>query len=215
MRLYTYWRSSCSWRVRIALALKNVEVEQVPVHLVREGGEQNAAGYVERNPMRTVPMLEWDEGGTPRRLTQSMAILEYLDERFPTPPLLPSDPFRRAQVRMIAETVNSGIQPLQNLAVLQHVKGTLAADDRAWGLHWVTRGMTALEREVSRVAGRFAVGDELSLADLCIVPQLYGARRFAVDVSAFPTLLGIERACEQLESFRRAHPDQQPDAQPA
>lgn len=215
MRLYGYWRSSCSWRVRIALNLKGVQVEHVPVHLVQDGGKQHTPEYLAKNAMRSVPLLEWEEEGTTRRLAQSMAILEYLDERFPAPSLLPKDSFRRAQARMVAEIVNSGLQPLQNLAVLQHVKGTLAADDRAWGFHWLTRGMTALEREVSSLAGKYAVGDEVTLADLCVVPQLYAARRFAVDVSAFPTLLRIEQACGQLEAFAQAHPDRQADAQPA
>lgn len=215
IRLSTYWRSSCSWRVRIALNLKGVTVEHLPVHLVKDGGQQNAPGYAAKNPMRTVPMIEWDEDGQPRRLAQSMAIIEFLEERYPAPSLLPREPYARAQARMLAEIVNSGIQPLQNLAVLQHVKNELKGDDRAWCQHWITRGLTALEAEMKSTAGRYAVGDQVSVADLCLVPQLYGARRFGVELARFPTLLRVEQACEQLEAFQQAHPDRQPDAQPA
>lgn len=216
MRLYSYWRSSCSWRVRIALALKGVQYEYVPVHLIREGGEQNKPDYLTKNPMRTVPMLEFEEDGRLARLSQSLAIIEWLDERHPTPPLLPKSPLERAKARQLAEVVNAGIQPLQNTAVQRWVKHELHQDEKAWTVHWIERGMTALEAMVAQSAGTYCVGDQVSVADLCLVPQMYSARRFGenLDLSRFPTLLRIDEACGKLEAFQAAHPDQQPDAQP-
>lgn len=209
MKLYGYWRSSASWRVRIALNLKGLGYEYVPVHLVRDGGEQHGAAHQARNPMRQVPVLEVPGG---RMISQSLAILEYLEEVHPEPALLPADPLLRAKVRQIAETMNSGIQPLHNLAVLQHVQ-SLGADSMAWGAHWVNRGLQALEAAVSEHAGRFCVGDQPTFADACLVPQLYAARRFDADLSLAPTLLRVEEACAALEAFQKAHADNQPDAQ--
>lgn len=209
MKLYGYWRSSASWRVRIALNLKGLGYEYVPVHLVRDGGEQHGADHQARNPMRQVPVLEV-EGG--RLISQSLAILEYLEEVHPEPALLPADPLLRAKVRQLAETMNSGIQPLHNLAVLQHVQ-SLGMDSKAWGAHWVNRGLQALEAVVAESAGRFCVGDQPTFADACLVPQLYAARRFDADLSLAPTLLRVEEACAALEAFQKAHADNQPDAQ--
>ncbi|MDY7227242.1 maleylacetoacetate isomerase [Hyalangium rubrum] len=215
MKLYSYWRSSCSWRVRIALNLKGLAYSYEAVHLVQDGGRQNTEAYRALNPMRTVPTLEFEEGGLVRRLSQSLAIMEYLEERYRTPPLLPSEPLPRARARMLAEMVNSGIQPLQNLSVLQFVKGELKADDKLFGAHWNTRGLTALESAVKETAGTYCLGDQVSIADICLIPQLYAARRFAVDLTPFPTLTRIEAACSQLPAFQAAHPDRQPDAVPA
>ncbi|KFE62689.1 maleylacetoacetate isomerase [Hyalangium minutum] len=215
MKLYSYWRSSCSWRVRIALNLKGLSYSYEAVHLVKDGGQQNSDAYRALNPMRTVPTLELEEGGQVRRLSQSVAILEYLEERYPTPALLPADPLLRARIRMLAEMVNSGIQPLQNLSVLQFVKGELQRDDKAFAAHWNVRGLTALEAAVKETAGTYCLGETVSLADIFLVPQLYGARRFAVDLSPYPTLTRIEAACEKLPAFQAAHPDRQPDAAPA
>ncbi|HEY3593171.1 MAG TPA: maleylacetoacetate isomerase, partial [Polyangiaceae bacterium] len=139
---------------------------------------------------------------------------EYLEERFPSPPLLPADPLARARVREIAEIVNSGIQPLQNLAVQRHVKHALGGDGPAFARHFVGRGLVALERMVAAIAGRFSVGDAVSLADVYLVPQLHAARRLEIDVAPFPTLLRVEGACENLPAFAAAHADKQPDAQP-
>jgi maleylpyruvate isomerase len=214
LKLYGYWRSSCSWRVRIGLNLKGLAYEYAPVHLVKDGGQQNTEAYRALNPMRTVPTLEWSEWGLVNRLGQSLAILEYLEARFPTPALLPNDLLLKARVRMLAEMVNSGIQPLQNLVVLQHVKGELKADDRAFGAHWNQRGLAALETAVKETAGTYCVGDSVTFADLCLVPQLYSARRFGVDLAPYPTLLRIEAACAELPAFQAAHPDRQPDAVP-
>lgn len=216
LRLYSYWRSSASWRVRIGLHLKGLKFDYVPVHLVKDGGEQNSAAYRTLNPMRTLPTLEWTEAdGSVRRLSQSLPVLEYLEERFPAPALLPADAFLRAKSRMLAEMVNSGIQPLQNLSVMQRLKQELSADDKAWSAYWNTRGLEALEAAVQPTAGRFCVGDTVSLADVCLVPQLYGARRFGVDLAPYPTLLRIEAECQALPAFQAAQPDRQPDAVPA
>jgi maleylpyruvate isomerase len=216
LKLHGYWRSSCSWRVRIALNLKGLPYEYVPVHLLKDGGQQNTDAYRALNPMRTVPMLEVkDAGGQVQRLAQSLAILEFLEERHPTPALLPQDPFARARVRMLAEMVNSGIQPLQNLSVMQHVKRELGQDDKAWSVHWISRGMAALQQSVQESAGRYCVGDSVSFADLCLIPQLYASRRFGVDPAAFPVLTRIEAECEKLPAFQAAHASRQPDAVPA
>nr|BDT37462.1 maleylacetoacetate isomerase [Myxococcus sp. MH1] len=216
LRLHNYWRSSASWRVRLTLHLKGLPFEYVAVHLLKDGGQQNSDAYRAVNPMRTVPTLEWTEAdGTERRLSQSLAIVELLQERFPTPPLFPEDSYLRARTRMMAEYVNSGMQPLQNLAVLQRIKSELKGDDKAWGAYWNARGLEALETMVQPTAGRFCVGDTVSLADVCLVPQLYGARRFALDLSPYPTLLRIEAACAEHPAFHAAHPDRQPDAAPA
>lgn len=212
MKLYGYWRSSASWRVRIALELKGLAWENVPVHLVRDGGEQHGDAHRSRNPMRQVPVLEIEDATGSHQLGQSLAILEYLEEVHPEPPLLPADPLSRAKVRQIAEIMNSGIQPLHNLAVLQQVQA-MGGDSKVWAAHWVMRGMEALEKAVSHTAGRFCVGDQPTFADACLIPQLYAMRRFGGDLSVVPTLLRVEAACAELDAFRRAHADAQPDAQ--
>lgn len=211
LRLYNYWRSSASWRVRIALHLKGVPYEYVPVSLLH-GGEQRSDAYRARNPMAQVPTLEWEEGGVTRRLTQSIAILEYLDARFPAPPLLPADPYLRARAMALAEVVNSGIQPLQNLEPQRYVREVLKGDAAAWTAHFIGRGMAALEALAAETAGRFLVGDELTIADVCLVPQMTAARRFGADPAALPTLTRVEATCGELDAFRAAHPERQPDA---
>ncbi|HZH17100.1 MAG TPA: maleylacetoacetate isomerase [Archangium sp.] len=215
MKLYGYWRSSCSWRVRIALNLKGLFYEYVPVHLVKDGGEQHSEAYRAINPMRTVPTLELREGGKVHHLGQSMAILEYLEERHPSPALLPADPFLRARSRMLSEMVNSGIQPMQNLSVMQRIKGELKADDKAWSAYWIDRGLTAFQAAVQETAGTYCLGETVSFADICLVPQLYGARRFGVDLQRYALLTRIEAACANLPAFQAAHADRQPDAVPA
>jgi maleylpyruvate isomerase len=212
-RLHGYWRSSCSWRVRIALAMKELPFEYVAVHLLKDGGQQNAEAYREKNPQSMVPTLEVREDGRTHFLGQSLAILEWLEERHPSPPLLPADAYARAAVRQMAEAVNSSIQPLQNLAVLQHLK-SLGVDDRAWCQHWIGRGMAALERLAQQSAGTYLFGDSVTLADVCLVPQMYAARRFGLDPAVYPTLLRVEQTCAGLPAFQRAHADAQPDAQP-
>ena len=209
MKLYNYWRSSASWRVRIALHYKGVPFEYVPVQIVER--EQNQPEYGKKNPMQQVPTLECEEDGRLVHLAQSLAILEYLEERYPTPPLLPAGRVARARARQLAECVNAGIQPFQNLPVLGFIKDDLGGDSAAFARRWNTRGLEALE-VLAQGAGRFLVGDAPSIADVCLIPQLYSARRFGVELQAFPTLVRIEKACEELTAFASAHPDRQPDA---
>ena len=214
MRLTSYWRSSSAWRVRIALAYKEIAHELVIVHLLRGGGEQHHEGYLEKNPMAQVPMLEVDGAGQVFRLTQSMAILEYLEETKPVPPLFPRAPEARARARELAEIVNSGIQPLQNLRFIREVKA-LGVDPYPVTRAYTETGLHALERHAKECAGRFLVGDALSIADIYLVPQLYAARRFGVSVEPFPTLLAVEKECEALPAFQTAHPNEQPDFDPS
>ncbi|HYO54493.1 maleylacetoacetate isomerase [Archangium sp.] len=199
----------------ISLALKGLSYEYVPVHLVKDGGEQHTDAYRALNPMRTVPTLEFIDGGKVRHLSQSLAILEYLEERYPSPALLPADPYLRARCRMLSEMVNSGIQPLQNLSVLQYVKGELKADDKAWCAYWIDRGLAAFQAAVQETTDVYCVGNAVSLADLCLVPQLSTARRFGVDLGRYGLLTRIEAACASLPAFQAAHPDRQTDAVPA
>jgi maleylpyruvate isomerase len=215
LKLYGFWRSSATWRVRIALAHKGLAYEYVPIDLRRGRAEQNTEVYRGINPMRQVPVLEIEEGGPAAHLMQSLAIIAYLEERWPTPPLFPSQPLARARARQIAEMVNSGIQPLQNTSVQQYVEDVLHADGAAWVRHWVTRGLDALEATVRESAGRFAVGDEVSVADLCIVPQVFSARRFAIDLGAYPTLVRVDATCAALPAFQAAHAVAQSDAESA
>jgi maleylpyruvate isomerase len=214
-RLYAYWRSSASWRVRIALNLKQVPFTVVPVHLVRNGGEQKSAENRERNPMAQVPTLEWDEpGGRTRRLTQSLAIVQLVDAVCPGPVLIPDDAWARARAWEIAEIVNSGIQPLQNTGTLAAVR-ELGGDPAKFAHDAIEKGLHALERLVSASATSFCVGETPSVADLCVVPQMYNARRFSVDLTPFPRLVAIDAACASLSAFELAHPDVQPDAEPS
>lgn len=219
MRLYGYWRSSSTWRVRIALAHKGLDYENVPVHLLEDGGRQRKPEYTAKNPSAQVPLLEWDEtvngGSEARRLAQSMAILDYLERTHPEPALLPDDPYLRARAIELAEIVNAGIQPMQNLSLLQRVVKEFGADKLAWGRGYIEKGLWALQTRAGDVAGDFLVGDQLTWADLLLVPQLYNARRFQVNLEPFDLLTRIEARCAELPAFVAAHPDQMPDAQPA
>jgi maleylpyruvate isomerase len=210
--LFSYWRSSSAWRVRAGLALKGLPFETVPVDLL--AGEQHGPAHRARNPTGQIPVLEADDDGRAIRLVQSMAILEWLEERFPDPPLLPADLPGRARVRALAEHVNSGIQPLQNAVVLKRIAELVPGGARPWAAHWIATGLAALETAVRDGAGRYCHGDAPGLADCYLVPQLYNARRFGVEVSPFPTLLRVEEACAALAPFQAAHPDRQPDAPP-
>jgi len=216
MKLYGYWRSSCSYRVRIALAHKGLEVEHAAVHLVRDGGEQHAEGFTRKNPMGQVPVLELERGGAVVQLGQSVAILEYLEEAHPEPPLLPSDPWLRARARQLTEIVNAGIQPLQNLRVMQALDRQHGVDAKAWSRGHIHAGLLAFQAVCEGVAGRYCVGDAVSFADCALIPQLYNARRFGIDVEKeLPLLHRIDEACGALEAFQVAHPDRQHDAQPS
>lgn len=215
MKLYGYWRSSSAWRVRIALELKGVVFENVPVHLVRRGGEQHDPAFLERNPMAQVPVLEVEENGTRILLSQSMAIIEYLEERFGEPLLLPGDRLLRARAREFAEIVNSGIQPFQNIGFRAELKRFLPnLKPGLFSRILVEKGLRALELLALPVARNFVLGDRATLADVYLVPQLDVARRLEIDLSPYPTLLRVERACERLPAFQRAHPSRQPDAEP-
>jgi maleylpyruvate isomerase len=212
IRLHSYFRSSSAWRVRIALHLKGLAHEIVAVHL--PGDEQHKASFATRNPMRQVPVLEIADGAEVFELTQSMAILEYLEERFPEPPLLPASRNLRARVRELAELVNSGIQPLQNLDFRKTLqKAGVAPDPIIQG--YIRKGMEALERRAQETAGRFLVSDGVTFADILLVPQLYASNRFGVPVAGFPTLERVGRECEALAAFQAAHPNAQPDYDPA
>lgn len=212
MRLYSYWRSSASYRVRLVLAHKELAYEYVAVSLIK--GEQNEPSHRARNPWGSVPVLEVDEGGRALFIPQSVAIAEYLEERWPAKPLFPSSHADRAQVRALAETVNSGIQPFQNLSTTTYVKDVVKGDPKAWAQHWISAGLTALEALAQRSAGEFLVGDAFTWADCCLVPQLFGARRFDVPLDKFPLLTRIEATCLALPALQKARPEAQPDAQP-
>lgn len=211
--LYDYWRSSASYRVRIALNLKQLDYESLPVHLVHDGGQQHADAYRRINPQQLVPALVDGE----RVITQSLAIMEYLEDVCPEPALLPPDPRGRARVRALAQVVACDVHPLGNLRVLQYLQANLGADDEQraqWSRHWMAAGLAALETMlVDHVAtGRFCHGDEATLADICLVPQLYNARRWKLPLDDYPTLVRIDAACAELDAFQRAAPEAQPGA---
>lgn len=213
LRLFGYWRSSCSWRVRIGLGLKGLAFEHRPVNLL--AGEQHAAAHLARSPLGQVPALEVEEDGRTLHLVQSVAILEWLEERFPDPPLLPADLGGRARVRALAEHVNAGIQPLQNPFTLRMLKERQPGLDREFLRFHVAHGLAALERAVGDGgAGRFCHGDAPGLADCFLVPQLGAARRFGVELAPYPLLRRVEEACLALAPFQAAAPERQPDAPP-
>jgi len=211
--LHTYFRSSASYRVRIALNLKGLDAKHVPVHLTRDGGEQFNAEFRALNPQALVPVFA--DGAVV--LSQSLAIIEYLDERHPTPPLLPASIEGRARGRQVALAIACDIHPLNNLRVLKYLGGTLGTSEDAkndWVKHWIGLGFQALEAELSRSReGPFCVGAQPTIADCCLVPQLFNAQRFGVDLSPYPTLTSIDAACAALPAFAEAHPAVQPDAQ--
>jgi len=213
VKLYGYWRSSATWRVRIALNFKDIPYEYIPVHLVRDGGEQLKDWYQTLNPSQQVPTLEVELDGSTRHLGQSMAILEFLEEFKAAPAMLPKDLYLRSRTRQLAEIVNSGIQPHQNLSVLNHLKA-LKVDSNAWSRKWISQGLVAFQTVVEETAGTFSVGDSPTWADACLIPQLYNARRFSIDLKPFERLVEIESVCAELECFKKAHADAQPDAQP-
>lgn len=198
--------------MRIALNLKGIAFERRVVNLLKDSGEQYGPDFLSLNPLAQVPVLIPYPGARP--LAQSMAIIAYLEEQHPAPPLLPADPWLRARARQLAEMVNAGIQPLQNLATTTHVRA-LGADPTAWAQHFNKRGLAALETAAGETAGRFLIGESPTLADVYLVPQLYAARRFAVELARYPTLTRVEAACAELPAFEAAHPDVQSDALPA
>ncbi len=213
LELYSYWRSTAAYRVRIGLGLKGLNARIVPVHLVRDGGEQFSEEYSRLNPQQLVPALV-DHGNV---ITQSMAILEYLDERFPSTRLLPDQPLARARVRSLSQLIACDIHPVNNLRVLKYITGTLGADENArtgWIHHWINQGLDALE---SRLAGEpetgaFCHGDAAGMADCCLLAQIYNARRFECELSRWPVIMDICRRLEQLPAVQAAMPENQPDA---
>ena len=211
MKLYTYFRSSAAYRVRIALNLKGLPYEMVSIHLTKDGGRQRTPEFRAINPQMRVPALELASGEV---LTQSLAIIEYLDEIAPEPPLLPKDPISRAHVRAMADIVACDIHPLNNLGSLRYLKRELHQEQPAidaWYHYWVIDGFTALETLVQ--AGPYSFGAEVTLADLFLIPQVANARRLKVPLDAFPKITGIEAACLALSAFDRARPENQPDAE--
>ncbi len=211
IRLYNYWRSSASYRVRIALGLKNLAYEYVPVHLPKK--EHQASPHRARNPMEQIPAIELAIDGKVRLVAQSIAILEMLEELHPAPPLLPKDTYLRARTRELAEIVNAGIQPHQNMTPMARIDALGKGAGRASAIHFNEVGLAAYEERVSETAGKYSIGDSPTFADVCLVPQLYSARRFEIDVNArFPTLAKIDAALAELPGVAAAHPDRQPDA---
>ena len=212
LTLYSYWRSSAAYRVRIALGLKGLAYRQVPVHLVKDGGQQHAADYKALNPQELVPLLVDGEA----RIAQSLAILEYLEETHPQPSLLPRDALQRAQVRALSLHIACDIHPLNNLRVLQYLSGPLGVADEAknaWIRHWVETGLRAVEAGLDVLPGPLSLGERPGYFEACLIPQLYNARRFDCDLSDCPRLLAIAARCEVLEAFQQAAPEVQPDAQ--
>lgn len=214
MKLYTYFRSTAAYRVRIALNLKGLPYEAVPVHLLRS--EENTPAYRTLSPLGTVPALVADDGSA---LTQSLAIVEYLDEIHPRPALLPDEPLGRARVRALALTIACDIHPLNNLRVLNYLKQNLGASEEqknAWYRHWVADGLMACERLLvgHPATGDFCHGDTPSMADCCLVPQVFNARRFDCPLDEMPTIRRIVARCEELPAFVAAAPAHQPDAEP-
>jgi maleylpyruvate isomerase len=211
VKLYTYFRSSAAYRVRIALNLKGLPYEMAAIHLTKEGGQQHQPDFHAINPQERVPALKLSSGEV---LTQSLAIVEYLDEIEPEPPFLPADALARAKVRAIAQMVACDIHPLNNLIALQYLKRTLKheqPDIDAWYHHWVIEGFKAIEAMIKPAP--YACGAHVTLADICLIPQVFNARRLKVPLEAFPKIVAVETACLKLPAFDKARPENQPDAE--
>jgi maleylpyruvate isomerase len=214
MKLYTYFRSSAAYRVRIALNLKGIDYDAVPVHLLRNGGEQLSDAYRAVNPAALLPALE-DDGNV---IGQSLAIIEYLEETQPQTPLLPSDPAGRARVRALALSIAADAHPLGNLRVLKYLTGQIGVAEEVklgWQQHWLHSGLQTLEDLLANDprTGSYCHGDTPTLADCCLVPQVFNALRFNVDITGYPTVMRIHAACSEHPAFLRAHPSRQPDAE--
>jgi maleylacetoacetate isomerase len=211
VKLYSFFRSSAAYRVRIAFNLKDLSYETVAIHLQREGGLNRKPSYRSVNPQMRVPTLALDSGEI---ITQSLAIIEYLDEVHPRPPLLPRDSVERAQVRALAQLVACDIHPLNNLSPLRYLKNEFGQDQSridAWYCHWVREGFDALEAMIS--PGPYAYGADVTLADICLVPQVANARRLKVPLDAYPKIIAVDAACTRLAAFEEARPENQPDAE--
>ena len=211
MKLYSYFRSSAAYRVRIALNLKGIAYETAPIHLVKDGGHNRRPEYRAVNPQMRVPALVTSSGEV---LIQSLAIIDYLDETHPNPPLLPKNPIARARARSLAEIVACDIHPLNNTSPLRYLKRVMHQEQSAidaWYHHWVTEGFEALEALVG--PGPYCCGSDVTIADICLVPQVYNARRLKVPLDKFPKIVAIDAACLALPAFDRARPENQPDAE--
>jgi len=214
VKLFGYFRSSAAYRVRIALNLKNIEWQSETIHLTKNGGEQFSEAYQKLNPQSLLPTLE-DDGNY---FTQSLAILEYIEEAYPDPPLLPTLPTQRARVRSIALAVACDIHPINNLRVLKYLSQELKLDQvqkTTWYRHWISAGLGAIETMLTQYSetGEFCHGSSVSLADICLVPQVFNANRFDCDMSAYPTITRINDACLSMKEFQQAMPENQPDAE--
>jgi maleylacetoacetate isomerase len=211
VKLYSYFRSSAAYRVRIALNLKGIAYETATIHLVKDGGHNKRPEFRAVNPQMRVPALVTPAGDI---LIQSLAIIDYLEETHPQPALLPKDPIARAKVRALAEIVACDIHPLNNIGPLRYLKNTMGQEQSAidaWYHHWVTSGFEAIEALIE--GSPYACGNEVTLADLCLVPQVYNARRLKVPLEKFPKIVGVDKACLALAAFERARPENQPDAE--
>jgi len=211
VKLYSYFRSSAAYRVRIALNLKGLGYDMIPIHLQKEGGINRKPEYRAINPLMRVPALTLDSGEV---LTQSLAIIDYIDETHPQPPLLPQDAIKRAKVRAAAQLIACDIHPLNNLSALRYLKNKLGQEQAAidtWYHHWILEGFTALE--ASLAPGPYAFGADVTLADICLVPQVANARRLKVPLDAFPGIVAVDAACAKLPAFEKARPENQPDAE--
>ena len=215
MKLHNYFRSSASYRVRIALNIKGLAYDYVPVHIAR--GEHHQPPFADIAPEQLVPLLEEDESSGGERISQSMAIIEYLDETHPEPALLPHDAVGRARVRALSQIVACEIHPINNLRVLKYLVKDLKLDEaakNAWYRHWVREGLEAFERQLAeQSAGIYCYGNTLTMADCCLVPQIFNAQRFDCDLSGLPRTMAAYEACMQLDAFQRAHPSRCPDAE--
>lgn len=205
-RLYHYWRSSSSWRVRWAFAIKKISCEFLPVDLLKK--EQTSPEHLQKNPAGTVPVLEILDGKkrVAARIAESTAIIEWAEESFSEPKLLPSDPVKRAKIRQLSQIINSGIQPVQNLKVQQYYS-EVKEKQKAWAQHWIRKGLQTYETLVKETAGKFSVGDEITMADLFLIPQCYNAERYEVSLKEFPTIAKINANALNTEACKAAHPD--------
>jgi maleylacetoacetate isomerase len=211
VKLYSYFRSSAAFRVRIALNIKSVAYEIIPIHLRKDGGRHRTEDYRAINPQMRVPSLKLQTGEI---IVQSLAIIGYLNEIYPQPPLLPVDAIERAQARAVSQVIACDIHPLNNLGTLQYLKNTMGQDQSAidaWYHHWVISGFDAVEKMIK--PGPYAFGSLPGLADICLIPQVYNARLLKVPLDAFPKILAVNEACLRLEAFEKARPENQPDAE--
>jgi len=214
LKLYGYWRSSASYRLRIAMHLKQLDFDYLPVHLVKDGGEQRSNAYSSMNPSMLVPTFVDDDEDIV--LNQSLAIIEYLDDKYPnTLALLPTDALDKARVRALAQDIACDIQPVTNLRILQSLTSDFDASSeqtQAWCVKWIELGFSALEKRLATRSGKYCCGYDITLADVCLVPQVYNALRFKVDMPRFPLIQKIYHNCNELEAFQKAKPEAQTDA---